>query len=546
MLVPLCLRDTGVGDQPDAEQLVVVSPHNEAIRFEFEQAFTAYAQERFGRRVDIDWRTPGGTSEIVRYVKSEYAAAFRDWWSDHGEWTPAVRSGFLNRKLRDGEAEPEAWRARQAFLASDVGIGVDLFFGGGQYDFGRMAKEGVLVSCGFRNRHPELFAMPSPVLQQQIGGEVWYDAEDRYYGACLSSFGICFNLDRWRELGLGADSEDWPRTWDDLANPRLLGQVGVADPSKSGSITKCFEMLIQQKMAEVVARVGGEVPEGAGGKTPERALGQGWEEAMLLIRKIGGNARYFTFSASRVPVDVSQGTVAAGMCIDFYGRAQGEWSRRGTGRDFMRYTTPVGGSSVSADPIGLLRGAPHRELAEMFIDFVLAREGQQLWNYRAGESGGPTKYSLRRLPIRGDLYDERDVRSMSDPGERPLELATRFTYHPEWTGRLFGLIRILLRVMVIDCHDELRSAWSAVCKAGGEEAVPQAVAQLRLLPFSYGEAGQVARALGDKRERIRHTRQWAVFFRRCYREAEQLAQRTPAGGSAAMGQGAGEGVAASH
>lgn len=545
MVVPLCLRDRGVGDQPDAEQLVIVSPHNEAIRFEFEQAFTAYAREHLGRRVDIDWRTPGGTSEIVRYVKSEYAAAFRQWWSGHGEWTPAVRNGFLNRKLREPEADPEAWRARHAFLASDVGIGIDLFFGGGQYDFGRMAAEGMLVPCGFRGRHAELFEAPVPVLRQQIGGEIWHDVEDRYYGACLSAFGICFNLDRWQELGLGAGPQDWPESWDDLADPRLLGQVGVADPSKSGSITKCFEMLIQQKMAEVVdAEGGGDAARTAGERNA--ALGQGWEEAMLLIRRIGGNARYFTFSASRVPVDVDQGTVAAGMCIDFYGRAQAEWSKRGTGRDFMRYVTPVGGSSVSADPIGLLRGAPHRELAEAFIDFVLAREGQKLWNYRAGESGGPTRYSLRRLPIRSDMYEEHDVEAMSDPGEKPLELATRFTYHPDWTGHLFGLIRVLLRVMIIDCHDELRSAWSAVCEAGGPEAVPQAMAQLRRLPFSYDGAGQIARELGDKQERVRHTRQWAAFFRRCYRDAEQLAQYTPAAGSAMGGQGVDGRVAASR
>jgi ABC-type Fe3+ transport system substrate-binding protein len=33
----------------------------------------------------------------------------------------------------------------------------------------------------------------------------------------------------------------------------------------------------------------------------------------------------------------------------------------------MHYVTPAGGSSVSCDPIGLVRGAPHRELAVRFI-----------------------------------------------------------------------------------------------------------------------------------------------------------------------------------
>jgi len=525
LAAPVVLREREVTDNPNAVQLVIISPHNEAIRYEFERAFRKWYREHCGRDVDIDWRTPGGTSEIVRYIDSEYMAAFRQWWTSRGKrWTPEVRAAVLNRKLKKDAATPEQWEARTAFLNSDIGIGIDLFFGGGQYEFGRMAQAGILVPCGFRERHPELFEGPEPILLQRVGGETWYDPDDRYYGACLAAFGICYNLDRWRDLGLDR-IRPAPGQWEDLALPQLSGHVGLADPSKSGSITKAFEMLIQQQMAQTVQKFGYD-PRRPMDLQDARALeaaAAGWDHALYLVRRIGANARYFTFSASRVPVDVSQGIVSAGMCIDFYGRGQAEWAAQHIGREVMRYVTPAGGSSVSADPIGMLRGAPHRETAELFIDFVLSKEGQRLWNYRPGTPGGPEKYALRRLPIRRDVYTPEDRSRMSDPAADPFRLGTAFLYHPEWTGRLFRLIRLLIRVMIIDCHEELRDAWRAICEAGGADAVPDAVAEFRRLPFPYSEANKVAAALNDSRRRQQVMREWADFFRDRYRTATRLA-----------------------
>ena len=65
----------------------------------------------------------------------------------------------MERGAGVGSAEPEDcagsphWAARQAFLQGNIGIGIDLFFGGGQYDFNKQAKAGTLVPCGVRERH---------------------------------------------------------------------------------------------------------------------------------------------------------------------------------------------------------------------------------------------------------------------------------------------------------------------------------------------------------------------------------------------------------
>src|SRR5678815_864274 len=95
----------------------------------------------------------------------------------------------------------------------------------------------------------------------------------------------------------------------------------------------------------------------AEGGTPttvnERAPAEGWERAMRLLRRMGANARYFTDSASKIPLDVAMGDAAAGMCIDFYGRFQSEGAqpsgttaRSGAAR--LGFATPRGGTAMDA------------------------------------------------------------------------------------------------------------------------------------------------------------------------------------------------------
>jgi len=543
IVLPVVLRRSEVRDDAGSRQLVVISPHNEAIRFEFEHAFRRHCLDVLGVDVDIDWRTPGGTTEIVRFLESSYVAAFRQLWQGQDRpWTGEVETACLNRKLKKQEASETAWTARQAFLESTASVGVDVFFGGGQFDFGRLADEGLLVPCGLRQRQPELFAGDPPILSQNLSGEVWYDPGDRYYGACLSSFGICSNLESLADLGFDtASPQGVPRAWRDLADPRLFGQVGAADPSKSGSINKCFEMILQQVMAEEVAR---RLPQGEKNASPAavaEAVGEGWAEALLLVRLIGANARYFTFSASKVPVDVARGELATGMCIDFYGTSQAEWEREHVGRETLVYVTPAGGSSIAVDPVGILRGAPHRDLAEAFVGYVMSPEGQRLWNYRTGTEGGPRQYTLHRLPVRRDVYTAADRERMAEDTAQPFDLADRFTYRGDWTGRYFDLIRVLVKVMAIDCHPELRDAWAAIIRTGGPAAAPEAMALLRELPFSYADCTRVTGDIRTPTGRVVATRQWAAFFRERYRQAAQAAA---AAGQAQAAAAAGQAQAA--
>ena len=138
------------------------------------------------------------------------------------------------------------------------------------------------------------------------------------------------------------------------------------------------------------------------------------------------------------------------MAIDFYGRFEAETSRDArTGQERMHYFNPPGGTSTGVDPIGLLRGAPHRELARAFMEFVLSLNGQKIWDFKVGAPGGPQKYALRRLPIRRELYAPEFAPDRADPDAFPYEEAKNFTYHPEWTSALFVPLRFVVRVMCV-------------------------------------------------------------------------------------------------
>jgi ABC-type Fe3+ transport system substrate-binding protein len=389
-------------------------------------------------------------------------------------------------------------------LESKVGCGINVFFGGGSYDYAQQAAAGRLVACGILG-DPKQFPQSLCRFPQTVGGEPYWDPQGRWAGCALSAFGICSNTDALRRIGF----EGTPHRWSDLALPSLRGAVALADPTQSGSAAKAFELIIQQQIAE------------AGGDPVE-----GWKRGLCLIRRIAANARYFSDSATRIVWDVESGDAAAGMAIDFYGRMQSEAVQRPDGTSRMSYVTPEGGSSFGADPIGLLRGAPSPELAREFISFALSPEGQKLWNWKVGTPGGPLKYALRRLPILPELYAPQWKPLRSDPGVDPYAWAQAHPpYRPEWTGALFRSISFIIQAMAIDPHDELCDAWDALIENGFP---PQATALFDdVEAVDYATATNVlkpALASGQKIEIARLSKTLYDRFRAQYQQVAALAR----------------------
>lgn len=554
--------------QPGDPELIIITPHNEAIRYEFARGFSRWHQARFGKPVKVDWRAIGGTTEISRYLTAEFVSATRGWWTGQGlAWPSGAGDAMVDRKFDTrnaptNPAEVARWEILRdlhtRFRATDdpraFSARVDLFFGGGDFDHTKAYGEGLTVAPWPTNAPPVgLFAAEdgTELIPATIGGETW--RTPTFFGAAVSTFGICYNHDRLRDLGI----TNAPRQWSDLADPRYFRQLGLADPTKSGSFAKAFELIIHQQCYDAVRAAGfsdsdinrhesairaaklpaGEVPDGVPAAY-QAAVEEGWLNGIRLVQRIGANARYFTDSASKVPIDVSSGNAAAGLAIDFYGRFQAQSSAGPDGREHMAFVTPDGGSGSSCDPISLLRGAPHRETAVRFMEFLLSDDGQKLWTYRPGTPGGPEKFALRRIPIRRTFFPsdnpalqtrhEEHLRhaadNLADPRINPYAIAQTFTYRARWTGQHFGIQRDIVRAMCLNASVELQAAYAAIAEAE-QPAADLALGQLQELPDQPEPlTWRSALTVGNRVKRLDLLRDWTLFYRDSYTKALEIAQ----------------------
>ena len=173
-----------------ADRLVLISPHWEGIKYEFERAFKVRHQSETGRTVELEWIDVGGSSETLRYLESE----------------------FKNKP---------------------TGIGIDIFFGGGFDPY-----------VALKNAHLlESYTLPKSLLENipsKLAGVPLYDPDHVWYGATLASFGIVYNKVVLRLTKLPVIT-----TWEDLASPGAFGWVGSADPRKSGSVHLVYEIILQ-------------------------------------------------------------------------------------------------------------------------------------------------------------------------------------------------------------------------------------------------------------------------------------------------------------
>ncbi|MEK7413524.1 MAG: ABC transporter substrate-binding protein [Planctomycetota bacterium] len=485
-------------------QIVIITPHGEAIRAEFGSAFAAWAKRELHQDIGIDWRTPGGTGDIVKYLDSRYTEALA---KAHPELSDKQLKLFNDPAIADP--------ARTIFLASNLDIGIDIFFGGGEFQHRQQANKGYLVDAGLLRSHPEWFK--PEIIPPMLTGERMFDPAGRYYGACLAVFGLADNFQRLRDL---VGDPPPQLNWRLLGDPRLFGATVTADATKSGATVTACERILQ---SEIVAAC-------ADPDHPTAAeLERGWIAGWSLLRRMCANAGWVADGTSRAVRAVARGEAALGMCLDFHARAEAEWSQIASGTARLGFVIPPTGTSISADPISLLRGAPHRELAIAFMRFVLSPEGQRLWNYRPGEPGGPRRYALRRQAIRTDVYTATDRQHMSDPDIDPFAAATGLLYRPALTGPAFNLIAPLARAVIFDPRDEVTEAWRAICDAGGPTAVPEAMAAFERLPVRYADIAAALKSVRISKDTsataaLSVLRHWSLDSITQYQEATQLAR----------------------
>ncbi|MBL0927359.1 MAG: extracellular solute-binding protein [Phycisphaerales bacterium] len=487
--VPFAFQPPAAVEPKGAARLVVYTPHNELIRQEFARAFDEWHRARFGRPAVIDWRNPGGTSEIRKQLQSIYSKA--------------LANGVFNP---DGSL---------AVKDSDL---PDMLFGGGTFEHGQM-KDGV------KGEHPATKAVVTIPMSvpmgfdqarldewfgnNEIGSSRLYDPGQYWLGTAVSGFGIVFNRDVLRRLGLHE-----PASWEDLADARYATWLALADPRQSGSVATLLESVLNN---------------------------YGWEKGWRTLRAMAGNSRYFSNSAPKIPIDVSQGQAAAGVAIDFYGRFQSQAVMRpGETPETSRvgYVDPPGLVYIDPDPITILRGGRNLETARHFVEFVMSEEGQALWNFHArGEKPGlgPVKYELRRLPVRRVMYEKHPDRFMDRVN--PFQIASA-NKSRGWRSAVSPMVG----AFAIDVHHDCTRAWRALAaaKAPGTPVPPETVARMEELFFSFpahrtadgrelafNEANwpEILKDWPARRPRTETLIAYTTFFRDQYRRVIELADQ---------------------
>lgn len=467
--VPFAMRPSEQRGARGVRTLVIVTPHVEQIRDEFGRAFAEWHDRTYHEKVHVDWRAPGGTQEIYKQLQAQYESA-----------VAAGKFDFSDPK------DPKAPAGTIAYA---------MMLGGGSYDHGRL-KSGIKIKAPAGQERTLAFSTPAGFPQammdewfgeNKIGAQNLYDKDQFWIGTALSSFGIVYNKEIYRSLGLAE-----PRAFADLCDPRLQGLVALADPRQSGSITTTLDSIVNWYVWDRAKREGWE-QELSDAMKKERedparprweetlwsargdSIQKSWNDAWRVLREMACNTRYFTAAAPKPPLDVSHGEAAAGLAIDFYGRSQAQAILR-PGQDASEsrvgYTDPSGAVYIDADPVSILRAGSEPDLARHFVEFCLSEEGQALWQFPAdadarphanpagpdGKPMGPKTYELRRMPVRRVMY-EKYAEHMIDKVD-PFALAS--DVRPVFWRDAIG---VMMGAFAIDIADDARGAWAALNRA---------------------------------------------------------------------------------
>jgi iron(III) transport system substrate-binding protein len=225
----------------------------------------------------------------------------------------------------------------------------DVWYGGPQTIFARGAKEGLLTPY-----RPQ-WADAVPAASR--------GAQDLFFASYRTAPVLVYNAK-------AVPADQAPRDWDDLLAPQWKGKILIRDPLASGTMRTVFGMMLSSSIRET--------------GSPER----GWE----WLRRLDAQTKEYLQQPALMieKLNRQEGLVTIWELTDLL------WQKkRGSPLDFR---FPASGAPVIDDSIGLVKGAPHAELAKQFIEFVGSPEGEELAAREAFRLPARTDIPASQLP----------------------------------------------------------------------------------------------------------------------------------------------------
>lgn len=307
--------------------------------------------------------------------------------------------------------------------------GADVAWGGGPTLFDELYVEGYLQPLdmpellNYIDEHiPKTFAGMPTIRTDESGNIYWV-------GAALSSFGFTINNDQLQFAGLPK-----PTKWEDLASETFAAdppQVGTADPTRSTSNTRIFQIILQTF---------------------------GWEEGWRVLTLLAANARIYDASDA-VREAVIRGDIAVGTTIDFYGYIAMQLNPA------CEYIVPSGESIVNADPIALVKNSPHKEAAQAFILWVLSPDGQKIW----------LDENINRMPINAEVFNTPEGQQRQDLKEKydSLKDIQGINFNDTLALATEAAMQYYFKATLVDAHDLLHQAWIMLVNAKKEGKITE-------------------------------------------------------------------------
>jgi len=272
------------------------------------------------------------------------------------DWCQAMTQGFeAATGIKTNYVRLSSGEALARFIASKENPEFDVWHGGPADGYIAAKNEGLL----------EPYISPSAAL---VPDEL-KDADGSWTGVYIGALGFCSNADVLNDLGV-----EVPTSWEDLLNPALKEQVAMAHPATSGTAYTAFWTLATLN-------------------------GGDQEKAFEYFSDLHNNILQYTKSGSAPGQMAGRGEVAVAVifshdCVKF----------NEEGMTSLVVSFPEEGTGYEIGGVAVLKGVKNLPAAQMYVDFVLSKEGQEI---------GPTVKSYQ-LPTNPEATVSEKVVKLSE------------------------------------------------------------------------------------------------------------------------------------
>ncbi|MDR1854289.1 MAG: ABC transporter substrate-binding protein [Azoarcus sp.] len=322
------------------------------------------------------------------------------------EFTSRFVKGF--EAAHPGSRVEIAWRQSAdalAYLRRGGTAEVDVIWTPAPRNFATLKEAGKLAKLTF---------IDHAALPGKVGGEAISDPDGFYAAFELAGYGIAYNPEAVRQLGLPA-----PRDWRDLADPGYRGKVELPIPGRVGFAPVAIESVLQ---------------------------GYGWTEGWATLAGIAANTEFGRGDRTSEADAVLMGNKAARLTIDFFTAPSRRNANPAKGELAFVYPPKT---AFNPSHVAITAQAPHPDMARAFVEFVLSKPAQEML---LGDD-------VRRLPVRRDIYAEHPELSA-----RPFDSGT-LAYDDVTRRARQGLVATLFDVTLVQPHAELVALWEALARA---------------------------------------------------------------------------------